>query len=91
MEAAPAGAGCRVVDGGSATGKSEHEPDLKILHAKIGEQALEIDFLKRHAHQSGIAERKRMINRTHKLPVARQCQVLSLARSTAYLSDAGSQ
>jgi hypothetical protein len=32
-----------------------------------------------------------MINRTHKLPVARQCQVLSLARSTAYLSDAGSQ
>jgi putative transposase len=25
-----------------------------------------------------------MIDRTHDLPVARQCQVLSLARSTAY-------
>jgi hypothetical protein len=25
-----------------------------------------------------------MIDRTHALPVARQCQVLSLARSTAY-------
>ncbi len=25
-----------------------------------------------------------MIDRTHQLPVARQCQVLSLARSTAY-------
>lgn len=25
-----------------------------------------------------------MIDRTHNLPVARQCQILSLARSTAY-------
>jgi len=25
-----------------------------------------------------------MIDRTHELPVARQCQILSLARSTAY-------
>jgi len=29
----------------TATEKREHGPDLKALHAKIGQQALEIDFL----------------------------------------------
>ena len=28
-----------VFDGGAATGKSEHEPDLKVLHAKIGKRS----------------------------------------------------
>jgi len=31
-----------------------------------------------------MAERKAMINRTHALPVVRQCQLLELSRSTAY-------
>ena len=31
-----------------------------------------------------MAERKAMINRTHTLPLVRQCQILELARSTAY-------
>ena len=30
---------------GTAAGKAEAGPDLKVLHAKIGQQALEIDFL----------------------------------------------
>ena len=34
-----------VFDGGTAAGKSNTLPDLKVLHAKIGQQALEIDFL----------------------------------------------
>ena len=34
-----------VFDGGGALGKTEVGPDLKVLHAKIGQQALEIDFL----------------------------------------------
>ena len=29
----------------AATEKRSAEPDLKVLHAKIGQQALEIDFL----------------------------------------------
>jgi putative transposase len=41
-------------------------------------------FFRKRAHQGGIAERKEMIERTHDLPVVRQCQILSLARSTAY-------
>ncbi|MBK9997106.1 MAG: IS3 family transposase [Nitrospira sp.] len=59
-------------------------PDLKTLHAKIGQLALENDFFSRGAHQGGLAERKAMIDRTHQLPVRRQCQLLKLARSTAY-------
>ncbi|NEX64571.1 IS3 family transposase [Noviherbaspirillum galbum] len=72
-----------VFDGATAS-KSEQEPDLKTLHAKIGQLTLENDFLGRRAHQGGTAERKEMIDRTHDLPVSRQCQILSLARSTAY-------
>ena len=38
--------------------------DLKVLHAKIGELALENDFFGRRAHQGRHAERKAMIDRT---------------------------
>ena len=40
--------------------------------------------MRRGARQGGIAERNAMITRTHALPVVRQCQLLALARSTAY-------
>lgn len=36
---------CNVFDGGAEAGKADAGPDLKVLHAKIGQQALEIDFL----------------------------------------------
>ena len=58
--------------------------DVKVLHAKIGQQALEIDFFKRRAHQGGTAERKQMINRDHTLPVKRQAQLLDISRGTVY-------
>jgi len=58
-------------------------PDLKTLHAKIGQLVLENDFLA-GAHQGGLVERKAMIDHTHPLPVWRQCQLLKRARSTAY-------
>ena len=41
-------------------------------------------FFKRRAHQSGIAERKEMIDRNHKLPIKRQAELLSIGRSTVY-------
>ena len=34
-----------VFDNGAAVGQQENMPDLKELHAKIGQQAWEIDFL----------------------------------------------
>jgi hypothetical protein len=44
-------------------------------------------IFRRGAQQGGIAECKAMINRTHALPVFRQCQLLGLSRSTAFPPD----
>ncbi len=46
-----------VFDGGAAA-KSENEPDLKVLHAKIGQQALEIDFLSGALTKAGLLSAK---------------------------------
>ncbi len=43
-----------------------------------------VRFLGRCAQQVGVGERKAMINPDHPLPVVRQCELLELARSTAY-------
>lgn len=43
----------------TATDKREQGPDLKALHAKIGQQALEIDFLAGALGRIGDASAKR--------------------------------
>ncbi|WP_316157924.1 IS3 family transposase [Cupriavidus sp. BIC8F] len=70
--------------GGGKTVASEPPVDLKALHAKIGQLTLENDFLGRRAQQSGVAERKAMIDRMHALPVSRQVKLVGIARSSAY-------
>ncbi|KAB1083011.1 IS3 family transposase [Neorhizobium galegae] len=60
--------------------------DVKTLHAKIGELTLENDFLFRSARQGGIAGRKEMIDRSHKLSVARQAKLLGFSRGSVYYS-----
>lgn len=42
------------VFGGGTGDKSESPPDLKELHAKIGQQALEIDFLSGALTKAGL-------------------------------------
>ncbi|MDF3089172.1 IS3 family transposase [Burkholderia semiarida] len=76
----------RAADVFGTAGASSSEPpvDLKALHAKIGQLALENDFLGRRAHQGGLAERKAMIDRTHALPVSQQARLVGIARSSAY-------
>ncbi|WP_369751080.1 IS3 family transposase [Bordetella sp. FB-8] len=70
---------------GAAGGQSNEPPvDLKALHAKIGQLALENDFLGRRAHQGRLAERKAMIDRSHALPVSQQAKLVGIARSSAY-------
>ncbi|MBS0152361.1 MAG: hypothetical protein JSR31_15615 [Nitrospira sp.] len=54
------------------------------MHVKIGQLILENAFFSKRAHQGRLAERKAMIDRTHSLPIVRQCQIPQLARSTAY-------
>ncbi|WP_461327024.1 IS3 family transposase [Bradyrhizobium barranii] len=63
---------------------AETPVDLKALHAKIGELALENDFLSGARSPGGPAERKAMIDRGHDLSIVRQAKVLKLARSTVY-------
>ncbi|WP_370671609.1 MULTISPECIES: IS3 family transposase, partial [Gammaproteobacteria] len=58
--------------------------DVKTLHAKIGELTLENDFLFRCARQGGIAGRKEMIDREHKLSVVRQAKLLGFSRGSVY-------
>lgn len=73
----------RVVDVFGGMKSTSDVPDLKVLHAKIGQLTLENDFFGKRAYQGWIAERNGMIDRTHTLPLVRQCQILELARSTA--------
>jgi hypothetical protein len=44
--------------GGGATGKGGSEPDLKVLHARIGQQALEIDFISGALNKAGLLSAK---------------------------------
>ncbi|WP_170253628.1 MULTISPECIES: IS3 family transposase [Alphaproteobacteria] len=60
--------------------------DVKTLHAKIGELTLENGFFVRCARQGGIAGRKEMIDRSHKLSVARQAKLLGFSRGSVYYS-----
>ncbi|HJO13061.1 MAG TPA: IS3 family transposase [Gammaproteobacteria bacterium] len=71
-----------VFDGNPAD--KEPPVDVKRLHAKIGELTLENDFLGKCAHESGFAERKEMIDRSHKLPITKQAKVLDMSRGSAY-------
>nr|WP_153039823.1 IS3 family transposase [Pseudovibrio sp. Ad37] len=72
------------VFGADKQAKQEPEVDIKRLHAKIGELALENGFFVRSAHQSGTTERQKMIDRNHDLSISRQAKVLSLSRSSVY-------
>ncbi|WP_431734185.1 IS3 family transposase [Klebsiella pneumoniae] len=58
--------------------------DVKTLHAKIGELTLENDFLSGAPRQGGIAGRKEMIDREHKLSVVRQAKLLGFSRGSVY-------
>ena len=49
-------------------------PDVKPLHAKIGQLVLENNFFGRRAQSHPRCEREAMIDRQHALPVGRQCR-----------------
>ncbi|MFZ2267323.1 MAG: IS3 family transposase [Azonexus sp.] len=66
------------------SGAKADSPDTTAMRLKIADLALENGFFRKSAHQSGHAERKTMIDRSHDLSVVRQCRVLGIARSTAY-------
>ncbi|HDZ84208.1 MAG TPA: IS3 family transposase [Nitrospirae bacterium] len=64
--------------------KTEEGVSVKELHAKIGQLAMENDFLGSRARANRRAERKEMIDRDHKLPLTQQSEILELSRSSLY-------
>ena len=63
---------------GAAAGRSQGAA-RQDRPARAGER-----FFGRRAHQSGHAERKAMIDRTHELPITRQAELLELSRASVY-------
>ncbi len=60
-------------------------PDVKELHAKRGQLAMETMFWPpRTVASPRRGERKTMIDRSAKLPVVRQCELLDLSRYSVY-------
>ena len=47
-----------LLDRGTAAGQGENAPNLKELHAQIGQQALEIDFLSGALTKAGLLSAK---------------------------------
>jgi len=72
-----------------AAGRKEDDPELEVLHAKIGQQALEIDFSSAALNRAGLL-RKEMIDGMHDLPVARQYQILSRRARPLIIGDRNS-
>jgi transposase-like protein len=66
------------------SGTAPDPVDLAPLHAKIGQLALENDFLESRAHQVGVAERFSVVDREHPLSVARPAKLLDISRSAVY-------
>jgi len=64
---------------------TEAGPNLKTLHAKIGQLALENDFFfGRRARTVTRIERQAMINPEHGLSLTRQAELLDLSRTSLY-------
>ncbi|MCF1457643.1 MAG: IS3 family transposase [Shewanella sp.] len=71
-----------------ATDKDNAE-DVDKLHAKIGQLTMENGFFSQSARSLDRAQRKDALDKTDKLPIKHQCQLLNLARSTAYYCPLG--
>ncbi|WEH96232.1 IS3-like element ISAba14 family transposase (plasmid) [Acinetobacter johnsonii] len=66
--------------------KAPSEPpiDLKKLHAKIGEQALEIDFFRRCVEETGPLQPQKLIDHSLQISVSKQAKLLKVSRGCYY-------
>ncbi|EJL6400556.1 IS3 family transposase [Vibrio navarrensis] len=70
------------------TGKESSE-DVDKLHAKIGQLTMENGFFGQSARSLDRAQRKSSLVKSTPLPIKRQCELLNIARSTAYYNPIG--
>ncbi|PPE76756.1 IS3 family transposase [Kaistia algarum] len=66
--------------------KAPSEPpiDLKKLHAKIGEQALEIGFFRRCVEETGPLQPQKLIDHSLQISVSKQAKLLKVSRGCYY-------
>ncbi|MCY9829493.1 IS3 family transposase [Vibrio chagasii] len=72
----------------SQSGKDNSE-EVDKLHAKIGQLTMENGFFGQSARSLDRAQRKSSLVKSTQLPIKRQCELLGIARSTAYYQPIG--
>ncbi|MGR5308312.1 IS3 family transposase [Vibrio mediterranei] len=72
----------------SQSGKDSSE-EVDKLHAKIGQLTMENGFFGQSARSLDRAQRKSSLVKSTQLPIKRQCELLCIARSTAYYQPIG--
>ncbi|HHF0540223.1 TPA: IS3 family transposase [Vibrio alginolyticus] len=70
------------------SGKDSSE-EVDKLHAKIGQLTMENGFFGQSARSLDRAQRKSSLDKSTLLPIKRQCELLNVARSTAYYQPVG--
>ncbi|EGQ8579457.1 IS3-like element ISVpa4 family transposase [Vibrio cholerae] len=70
------------------SGKESSE-DVDKLHAKIGQLTMENGFFGQSTRSLDRAQRKSSLVKSTPLPIKRQCELLNIARSTAYYQPIG--
>ena len=64
---------------------SDNNPAVQELHAKILRLTVDNEALSVALGRIRGYKRKTLIQRDHKLPISRQCQILGIARSSIYI------
>ncbi|MCP4546795.1 MAG: IS3 family transposase [bacterium] len=72
------------VFGASEDERRTSREDIQRMQAKIGQLALENDFLAPGARSLDRAQRTKRLDKGHQLPRTRQCKLLKLSRSGSY-------
>ena len=76
--------GAEDVFGGNAVEAQHNEKEVEKLHAKIGQLAMENDFLSKFLGARPMSERRAQIHTEHGLAKTRRCELFDVARSSAY-------
>ncbi|HHC6670858.1 TPA: IS3 family transposase [Vibrio parahaemolyticus] len=67
----------------------DNSEEVDKLHAKIGQLTMENGFFGQSARSLDRAQRKLSLVKSTSLPIKRQCELLNIARSTAYYHPIG--
>ena len=68
-----------------SSASDEHQKEKEFLYAQIGQQKVEIEFLKKMEAIAGLKEKRKMIDSGDKnLSINKQCELMEIHRSGLY-------